>query len=68
VAAFVVATSQRATLEVERRELNGQPALVFSRDGHPFAAVLLAVADGKIQRVFFQADPSRLGHLGRAVR
>jgi RNA polymerase sigma-70 factor (ECF subfamily) len=64
VAAFVVATSQRAALDAEPRELNGRPALVFSRDGHPFAAVLLAVADGKIQRVFFQADPSRLGHLG----
>jgi RNA polymerase sigma-70 factor (ECF subfamily) len=68
VAAFVVATSQRAALDAEPRELNGQPALVFSRDGHPFAAVLLAVADGRIQRVFFQADPSRLGHLGRARR
>ena len=27
---------------------NGQPALVFYRDERPFAAVLLAVADGKI--------------------
>jgi RNA polymerase sigma-70 factor (ECF subfamily) len=68
VAAFVVATSQRAALDVEPHDLNGQPALVFSRDGQPFAAVLLAVADGKIQRVFFQADPSRLGHLGRGPR
>ena len=64
VAAFVAATSQRADLQVEHQELNGQPALVFYRDGQPFAAVLLAVADGKIQRIFFHADPARLRHLG----
>jgi len=65
VAAFVAATSRRAELQVEQRELNGQPALAFFMDGRPFAAVLLAVAEGRIQRVFFQADPARLGHLGR---
>ncbi|PYQ02668.1 MAG: hypothetical protein DMF82_15400 [Acidobacteria bacterium] len=65
VAAFVVATSRRAALEVEPHELNGQPALVFYREGRPFAAVLLAVADGKIQRVFFHADLSRLRYLGQ---
>ncbi len=67
VAAFIAAASRRARLDVEQRELNGQPALVFSREGRPFAAVLLAVADGKIQRVFFQADPARLRFLGREV-
>jgi RNA polymerase sigma-70 factor, ECF subfamily len=65
IAAFVAATSQRAALDVERHELNGQPALVFYRDDRPFAAVLLAVADGKIQRVFFHADLARLRYLGR---
>jgi RNA polymerase sigma-70 factor (ECF subfamily) len=64
VAAFVAATSARAVLDVERRELNGQPALVFYRDGLPFAAVLLAVAEGRIQRVFFHADTSRLRYVG----
>jgi len=64
IAAVVVATSRRAVLDVEQRELNGQPALVFYRDERPFAAVLLAVADGKIQRVFFHADLSRLRYLG----
>jgi RNA polymerase sigma-70 factor (ECF subfamily) len=68
VAAFVAATSRRAQLEVEQHELNGRPALVFFRDHQPFAAVLLAVAEGKIQRVFFHADPARLQHLGRATR
>jgi RNA polymerase sigma-70 factor, ECF subfamily len=67
VAAFVAATSGRAELQVERRVLNGQPALVFHKDDQPFAAVLLAVAEGRIQRVFFHADPSRLRHLGRGA-
>ncbi|MDB5218056.1 MAG: polymerase sigma-70 factor [Myxococcaceae bacterium] len=64
VAAFIAATSRRADLTAEPRELNGQPALVFHRAGQPFAALLLAVADGKIQRVFFHADVERLRFLG----
>ena len=67
VAAFVAATSRRAELEVEQRELNGQPALVFYQEGDPFAAVTLAVAGGKIHRVFFHADTTRLGNLGRGL-
>jgi RNA polymerase sigma-70 factor, ECF subfamily len=65
IAAFVSATARRAPLAVERRDLNGQPAVVFYLDDKPFAAVLLAVAEGRIQRIFFQADPNRLGRLGR---
>ena len=68
IAAFVAATSRRARLEVQPRELNGQPALVFYRDDRPFAAVLLAVTDGKIQRVFFHADPDHLRYLGPGPR
>jgi RNA polymerase sigma-70 factor (ECF subfamily) len=64
IAAFVVAATRRAVLDVEHRDLNGQPALVFYSDGRPFAAVLVAVGDGKIQRVFFHADLSRLRYLG----
>ena len=67
VAAFVAATSRRTELQVERRVLNGQPALLFLKDDQPFAAVLLAVAEGRIQRVFFHADPRRLRHLGRGA-
>lgn len=44
--------------------LNGQPAIVFLRDGRPTAAVLVAVADGKVRHVFVHADAARLGHLG----
>jgi RNA polymerase sigma-70 factor (ECF subfamily) len=66
VAAFVLAASQRAagTLEVEERELNGQPAVVFWAGDQPFAAMLLAVADGKVLYVYFHADLEHLGHLG----
>src|SRR5262249_15022935 len=63
LAAFTTATPARAPLEAVRRDLNGQPALVFYQEGRPFSAVLLAVADGRIQRVFFHADPTRLRHL-----
>jgi RNA polymerase sigma-70 factor (ECF subfamily) len=65
VAAFVVAATRRgAQLEVEERELNGQPAIVFYDGERPSAALLLGVADSKIERVFFHADLRRLGHLG----
>jgi RNA polymerase sigma-70 factor (ECF subfamily) len=53
IAAFVVATTQRTAgvLRVEEHLLNGQPAAVFWNGEQPFAALLLAVADGKVQRV-----------------
>ena len=68
IAAFVAATSRGGGLHVERRALNGQPALVLYRDDRPFAAILLAVADGKIQRIFFHADLGRLRYLGPGPR
>ena len=66
VAAFVAAVTAQAAgqLRLERRELNGQPAIVFWRGVEPFAALLLAVAGGKVRRVFFHADRERLHHLG----
>jgi RNA polymerase sigma-70 factor, ECF subfamily len=64
IAAFVVATARSIDLETEMHELNGQPALVFYHEGAPFAALLLAVADGRIHRVFFHADVERLRYLG----
>jgi RNA polymerase sigma-70 factor (ECF subfamily) len=67
IAAFIAATAARTAglLRVEERELNGQPAIVFRAGDEAFAALLLAVADGKIQRVFFHADLRRLRYLGR---
>ncbi len=64
IAAFVAATARSADLESEVHELNGQPALVFYDGGAPFAALLLAVADDRIHRVFFHADLGRLRYLG----
>lgn len=67
VAAFVTAAAQQSTMSMEPRVLNGQPAIVFVRDGSDFAAMLLGVADSKIRSVFFCADAARLGHLRAAT-
>jgi RNA polymerase sigma-70 factor (ECF subfamily) len=64
IAAFVAATARSSDLEVEIHELNGQPALVFYDEDEPFAALLLAVADDLIHRVFFHGDVARLRYLG----
>jgi len=66
IAAVVTAINRRSPAGLERREtvLNGQPAIVGLLDGRPVFAVLLAVADGKIQHIFIHADPTRLSHLG----
>lgn len=66
VAAFIAAVTVRnaPTLQPEIRDLNGQPALVLSNVDGPFGAILLAVHEGRIHRVFFHGDPDRLGHLG----
>jgi RNA polymerase sigma-70 factor, ECF subfamily len=64
IAAFIVATAGNSDLEAEVHELNGQPALVFYDQDTPFAALLLAVADDRIHRVFFHADLHRLRYLG----
>ena len=66
VAAFVAAAARREHLDIVRRELNGQPAAVLYQEGRPFGAILLAVADGRIQRVFFHADLNRLRFVGGA--
>jgi RNA polymerase sigma-70 factor (ECF subfamily) len=67
IAAFVVAASQLPDLVWQERELNGQPAVVFSRAGQLLGALLLAVAGDKVQRVFFHADRERLGYLGMGI-
>jgi RNA polymerase sigma-70 factor (ECF subfamily) len=64
IAAFVTATSRVANLQPRFHELNGQPAVVFYDGDIPFAALLLAVADDRIHRVFFHSDAGRLRYLG----
>ena len=51
-------------LELHERTLNGEPAMLVMQGGRPFSAILLSVADGKIDRVFVQIDPQRLRRLG----
>ena len=66
IAAFVAAFSRRpsAPLETRECELNGRPAIVGFRAGRPVVAILLSVADGRIRRIFLQADPERLERVG----
>lgn len=64
IAAFVAATARSIDLETDVHELNGQPALVFYHEGAAFAALLLAIGNDRIHRVFFHADLERLRHLG----
>jgi RNA polymerase sigma-70 factor (ECF subfamily) len=68
IAAFVVATSRDSGVEAEMHDLNGQPAIVLYENDQPSAAILLGVANGRIHRVFFHADTTRLRHLGPRVR
>ncbi len=66
IAAFVATFARRpeAPLEQHECELNGRPAIVAMQQGRPVVAILLSVADGRIRRVFLQADPARLRHVG----
>ncbi len=70
IATFLAAATARAPggLDAEEHDLNGQPAMVLYAGDAPFAAILLGVADGRVHRVFFHADPERLGHVGARSR
>jgi RNA polymerase sigma-70 factor (ECF subfamily) len=46
------------------RTLNGQPAVVAFLDGRALSALLIAVAEGKVQQIYLQGDPARLQHIG----
>lgn len=65
VAAFLSQPGADQINYVERT-LNGKAATVAFLHGKPIAAVFVSVAEGKVQRVFFQADATRLQHLGRS--
>src|SRR2546425_608695 len=66
IAAFVSAFARRSSpvLETRECELNGLPAIVALQEGRPVVAILLGVAEGRIRRVFLQADPARLKRIG----
>jgi len=66
IAAFLAAVARQAPVFGVPQEcvLNGEPAVVYVREGRPAAAILISAADGEIRRVFVQVDPRRLQHLG----
>jgi RNA polymerase sigma-70 factor (ECF subfamily) len=66
IATFILSVYERGErpLRIVRRNLNGQPALVFWADDHLLGAMLLAIAEDRIARVFFHADIQRLRHAG----
>ena len=66
IVAFVTAADGSAWQDCRDHLLNGQPALVAYRDGQPFAAAFLAIADGRIVQVFIQADAARLRRIATA--
>jgi RNA polymerase sigma-70 factor (ECF subfamily) len=67
IATFIVSTYARSdrTPRLERRDLNGQPAVVLWADDQLLGAMLLAIADDRIARVYFHADVRRLRHAAR---
>jgi RNA polymerase sigma-70 factor, ECF subfamily len=50
--------------EVHERTLNGQPAAILTKNGRVVLAIQVAIAGGKIRRMFLQANPERLRHVG----
>lgn len=63
IAAFLT-QEPSARLRYVERTLNGEPAIVTLLDGQPISALLIAVAGGRVRRLFFQNDPRRLRHIG----
>ena len=70
VAAFVATITPQGSAGLTTREcqLNGGPAILVLRDGRPYTAVLLAVANDEICGAFMQADPARLRRVGEALQ
>src|SRR6267142_3411769 len=57
-------TSSVPSVEIRERTLNGEPAIVTFQDGRAASAILVSIADGKVQHVFIQFDRDRLSHVG----
>jgi RNA polymerase sigma-70 factor (ECF subfamily) len=49
---------------IDLQELNGQPGLVLSIDGAVYQAIVLAVADGLVERIWTIRNPDKLAALG----
>jgi RNA polymerase sigma-70 factor (ECF subfamily) len=59
-----MAQEPSSRLRYSERTLNDELAIVAFLDGRALSAMFVAVADGKIRHIFFQADPDRLRHVG----
>jgi RNA polymerase sigma-70 factor (ECF subfamily) len=67
IAAFIAAVVRENTRQstIHERSLNGRPAIVYVRpDGTIAVALTIAVANGRIRRLFVHADATRLRHVG----
>jgi RNA polymerase sigma-70 factor (ECF subfamily) len=66
IAAFLGALARGAELpgSYQERELNGQTAMLRMVAGRAQSALFISVANGKIRRVFVQADEARLSRVG----
>ncbi len=69
VAAFLHAATRRgpADADIELRQVNGLPALVSRQGDDTLAVLAIDVVDGRIARVFIQADRQRLQRLERRL-
>jgi RNA polymerase sigma-70 factor (ECF subfamily) len=48
---------------LEARIVNGEPGIVAWRDGTVFAVLALTVREGRITRMYAQANPRKLAHV-----
>ncbi|HEX2072522.1 MAG TPA: RNA polymerase sigma-70 factor [Geodermatophilus sp.] len=71
VARFLIATTATGVgdpaLSVRIADVNGSPGVVAWRNGEPFVAVSLVVADGRIDQVLVVRNPDKLHGLGAAA-
>jgi RNA polymerase sigma-70 factor, ECF subfamily len=44
-------------------EVNGQPAILATREGRPFGVLLLDVREGRIQSIYSVVNPDKLRHI-----
>jgi RNA polymerase sigma-70 factor (ECF subfamily) len=49
-------------------EVNGQPAIVATRDGRPYGVVLLDIRDGRVQTLYSVVNPDKLRSILTACR
>ena len=63
VAKFVHAFQSRywAGVDVVESEVNGQPSLLLSKEGHVFAVVAVVLASDGIQQLLWMMNPQKLG-------